>query len=104
MIDEKFSIDMIVLMQDHSCSKTGKSLGMWLEILVNKTECYRFLAVNIFPDLGDTQAAFIIGPFITTHVYQVGIDKYEFLTGAIIILPFLFFIHVIKYLHSIDHE
>src|SRR5262249_51797324 len=100
MIDEKLSFRMIVFVLGHPRRKPGEGFGMCLKIFIGIGQRNRFLSEYIFPDLRNTETAFIVRPFIAVGLEDMRVDKNRFYTRNIIVLRFLLFIHIIKYLYG----
>lgn len=104
MIDKEFAFNMIVFMKDNSGSKAGEGLGVLYKMLIAIPQGDRLLAVNIFPDLRNTEATFVIRPLLSFQFSDMCIDKHAFKTWIAGILGLFFLIHIPEHLLRIHHE
>src|ERR1700694_3474936 len=75
VVDEKLAFDVVVLMQDDAGGNAIKGFFVVAEFLVLVFDRYFFCTIYVFPDLGNAEAAFIVGPVVPMLLHNMRIDK-----------------------------
>src|SRR5258708_3180905 len=104
VVYKQLAFNMIVFVQDNSCRNTVESGRMRKELLIEIFQSHFLITVDVFPDLGNAQATFIIRPFLAVELHDMRIVKYLFGTRLIRIFAFVLFILVGEYLAGIHYK
>jgi hypothetical protein len=91
-------------MKDYPGRDAVESLEVALEKLIQETDGHLFFAQDIFPDLRDTEATFVIGPFLPFKADYAGVDEYLLNPGLVRVLRFFLILHAIENHGAVHHE
>ena len=95
---------MIIFVQYDPCSDAVEGCIMWLKLFINIADSYLFITLNIFPDLGNAQATFVISPFFPVQRFHMRIYEYLLYTGGIRIFFLFILVHACKDLCAVYHK
>ncbi len=95
---------MVVLVHDNPAGNARKGFLLLHEIFVEIAQGNFTGTYYILPYFGYAEAAFVIGPVLTTGGYGMGIDKYFLYRLLVGIFFFIFLVETFHDLHRVDNE